>query len=178
MIEKHKQLIKSIVDYPKKGIIFRDITPLLEDKNAFTACLSHLGELFSSIEFNKIACIEARGFLLGAALSQSLNKDLVLLRKAGKLPSKTAAYSYELEYGNATIEMHIDDIKSSDNVLIVDDLLATGGTVDAVVNLVQKLGGTVHGCWFLIELGFLEGRFKIIKSVKNYDFKFYSLIEY
>jgi len=157
MIEQYKQLIKSIVDYPKKGIIFRDITPLLEDKNAFTACLSHLSELFSFIEFNKIACIEARGFLLGAALSQSLNKDLVLLRKAGKLPRETYSQDYDLEYGTATLEVHRDSLSKEDRILIIDDLLATGGTIEAAMKLINMGGAKSVAAAVLINLPDLPG---------------------
>jgi len=170
--------IRNIPDFPKEGIQFKDITPVIKDFNLFEKLMSYYASTLSKSGINKIVGVDARGFIFGSVLANKMGIPFVIARKAGKLPSKTASYSYELEYGNATIEMHIDDIKNSDNVLIVDDLLATGGTVDAVANLVQKLGGTVHGCWFLIELGFLEGRFKIIKSVTNYDFKFYSLIEY
>lgn len=175
MIEKHKQLIKSIVDYPKKGIIFRDITPLLEDKNAFTACLSHLGELFSSIEFNKIACIEARGFLLGAALSQSLNKDLVLLRKAGKLPRETYSQDYDLEYGTATLEVHRDSLSKEDRVLIIDDLLATGGTIEAAMKLINMAGAKSVAAAVLINLPDLPGESLLerngIPLFKLFEFK-------
>ena len=170
--------IRNIPDFPKEGIQFKDITPLFKDAGLFEKLMTYYSTTLSKKGINKIVCVDARGFIFGSVLANKMGLPFVIARKAGKLPAKTISHSYNLEYGEATVEMHFDDIKSTDNVLIVDDLLATGGTVDAVVNLVQKLGGTVHGCWFLIELSFLEGRSKIVKSVSNYDVKFYSLLDY
>jgi adenine phosphoribosyltransferase len=172
-----EEKIRNVPDFPKEGIQFKDITPIFKDANLFEKLMSYYVSVFKGEGINKIVCIDARGFIFGSVLASKMGIPFVVARKAGKLPAKTISHTYNLEYGEATLEMHMDDIKSTDNVLIVDDLLATGGTIDAVVNLVQKLGGTVHGCWFLIELSFLEGRSKIIKSVSNYDVKFYSLLD-
>ena len=173
-----EESIRNIPDFPKEGIQFKDITPLFKNVNTFEKLMSYYSTSLAKKGINKIVCVDARGFIFGSVLASKMGIPFVVARKAGKLPAKTISHTYSLEYGEATLEMHMDDIKRTDNVLIVDDLLATGGTVDAVVNLVQKLGGTVHGCWFLIELSFLEGRSKIIKSVSNYDVKFYSLLDY
>ena len=173
-----EEKIRNVPDFPKEGIQFKDITPIFKDVSTFEKLMSYYSTSLARKGINKIVCVDARGFICGSVLANKMGLPFVIARKAGKLPAKTLAYTYNLEYGEATIEMHLDDIKSSDSVLIVDDLLATGGTVDAVANLVQKLGGTVNGCWFFIELTFLEGRSKIIKNVSNYDIRFYSLLEY
>jgi len=173
-----EEKIRNVPDFPKKGIQFKDITPIFKDFSLFEKLMSYYANKLKNKGINKIVCVDARGFIFGSVLANKMGLPFVIARKEGKLPAKTISHTYSLEYGEATLEMHVDDIKSSDNVLIVDDLLATGGTVDAVVNLVQKLGGTVHGCWFLIELNFLEGKSKIIKNVSNYDVKFYSLLDY
>jgi len=173
-----EEKIRNVPDFPKEGIQFKDITPIFKDSSLFEKLMSYYANKLKNKGINKIVCVDARGFIFGSVLANKLGLPFVIARKKGKLPAKTISHTYSLEYGEATLEMHVDDIKSSDNVLIVDDLLATGGTVDAVVNLVQKLGGTVQGCWFLIELSFLEGKSKIIKNVSNYDVKFYSLLDY
>lgn len=173
-----EEKIRNVPDFPKEGIQFKDITPIFKDSSLFEKLMSYYANKLKNKGINKIVCVDARGFIFGSVLANKMGLPFVIARKEGKLPAKTISHTYSLEYGEATLEMHVDDIKSSDNVLIVDDLLATGGTVDAVVNLVQKLGGTVHGCWFLIELNFLEGKSKIIKNVSNYDVKFYSLLDY
>ena len=173
-----EEKIRNVPDFPKEGIQFKDITPIFKDVSTFEKLMSYYSTSLARKGINKIVCVDARGFIFGSVLANKMGLPFVVARKAGKLPAKTLSHTYNLEYGEATIEMHLDDIKSSDNVLIVDDLLATGGTVDAVANLVQKLGGTVNGCWFLIELTFLEGRSKIIKNVSNYDIQFYSLLDY
>ena len=173
-----EEKIRNVPDFPKEGIQFKDITPIFKDFSLFEKLMSYYANKLKNKGINKIVCVDARGFIFGSVLANKMGLPFAIARKEGKLPAKTISHTYSLEYGEATLEMHVDDIKSSDNVLIVDDLLATGGTVDAVVNLVQKLGGTVHGCWFLIELSFLEGKSKIIKNVSNYDVKFYSLLDY
>ena len=173
-----EEKIRNVPDFPKEGIQFKDITPIFKDASLFEKLMSYYTSVLKSQGINKIVCVDARGFIFGSVLANKMGIPFVVARKEGKLPAKTISHTYSLEYGEATLEMHMDDIKSTDNVLIVDDLLATGGTIDAVANLVQKLGGTVHGCWFLIELTFLEGRSKIIKSVSNYDVQFYSLLDY
>ena len=173
-----EEKIRNVPDFPKEGIQFKDITPIFKDASLFEKLMSYYVSILKNENISKIVCVDARGFIFGSVLANKMGIPFVVARKAGKLPAKTVSHTYKLEYGEATIEMHVDDIARSDNVLIVDDLLATGGTIDAVVNLVQNLGGNVHGCWFLIELSFLEGRSKIIKNVSNYDLKFYSLLDY
>ena len=173
-----EEKIRNVPDFPKEGIQFKDITPIFKDANLFEKLMSYYATVLKGKGINKIVCVDARGFIFGSVLANKMGLPFVIARKAGKLPAKTLTHTYNLEYGEATIEMHLDDIGSHDNVLIVDDLLATGGTVDATANLVEKLGGKVHGCWFLIELSFLEGRSKIIKNVSNYDLQFYSLVDY
>ena len=145
-----EEKIRNVPDFPKKGIQFKDITPIFKDASIFEKLMAYYSTSLSRKGINKIVCIDARGFIFGSVLANKMGLPFVIARKAGKLPAKTLSHTYSLEYGEATIEMHLDDIKSSDNVLIVDDLLATGGTVDAVANLVQKLGGNVYECWFLI----------------------------
>ena len=169
-------LIRNIPDFPKEGIQFKDITPLFKDYSIFEKLMSYYATVLNGQGINKIVCVDARGFIFGSVLANKMGIPFVLARKSGKLPAKTIGHTYNLEYGTATIEMHLDDISSSDSVLIVDDLLGTGGTVSAVVDLVQKLGGTVHGCWSLIELSFLEGRQKITNT--NDSIQFYNLIDY
>jgi adenine phosphoribosyltransferase len=171
-----EEVIRNIPDFPKEGIQFKDITPLFKDEALFEKLMSYYATTLRGNGINKIVCVDARGFIFGSVLANKMGISFVLARKSGKLPAKTIGHTYNLEYGTATIEMHIDDINSSDTVLVVDDLLATGGTVSAVVDLVQKLGGTVHGCWSLIELKFLEGRQKITNI--NDKIEFYNLIEY
>ena len=173
-----EDLIRNVPDFPKEGIQFKDITPLFKNVSVFEKLMSYYTSSLAKKGINKIVCVDARGFIFGSVLANKMGIPFVVARKAGKLPAKSISHTYNLEYGEATLEMHIDDISRYDNVLIVDDLLATGGTINAVANLVQKLGGTVHGCWFLIELSFLEGRSKIIKGVSNYDLQFYSLLDY
>lgn len=169
-----KGLIRSIQDYPKPGIIFRDITPLLEDFQAFSICIDELSSRVKELNFDKIACIDARGFITGIACAMKLSKSFFLLRKKGKLPYKTFAEDYELEYGNATMEIHQDSIAPNDRVLICDDLLATGGTAMAAYNLIKKAGGKTIGFTTLINLPDLKGS----QLLEENGVKVYSLFEF
>ena len=152
-----KDTIRAIEDYPKKGVIFRDITTLLKDKEAFKKAVDEMAEKIDK-DVDKIIGIEARGFIFGAALAYKLNKGFVPVRKPGKLPWDKVSESYELEYGEDSIEIHKDAIEEGDKVVIVDDLLATGGTSKACINLVEKLKGEVSSAIFLVELEDLKGR--------------------
>ncbi len=156
--EQLKAYIRDITDYPKPGILFRDITPLLSSVEATNAAIELMAAPFEKSSITKVAAIEARGFIFGCAIAQKLNVGFVPMRKKGKLPWNTDSAEYELEYGTATIEVHADAFSSGDSVLIVDDLLATGGTVSAARKLVEKQGAKVQGMSFLIELDFLNGR--------------------
>ncbi len=153
--------IRSIPDYPKPGIIFKDITPVLGDAEAFDAALEALAGGLETMNIDYIAGIESRGFIFGAPLAQKLNCGFIPVRKAGKLPWKTIKASYELEYGTAEIEIHSDCAKSGDRVVLIDDLLATGGTAAAAADLIEQLGAKVVSIRFLMELAFLEGRKKL-----------------
>ena len=167
-----KQYIYDIPDYPKKGILFRDITPLLRDGAAFNETIKRICDFAKSKGATLVAGPEARGFIFGTPVAYGLNVGFIPIRKPGKLPRKTISYEYALEYGTNTLVMHEDAIKPGDRVVIVDDLLATGGTVEAAIKLVQQLGGTVVGCAFVIELKDLKGR----ELLKGYDIL--SLIQY
>jgi len=167
-----KKTIRDIPDYPKKGIIFKDITPLLANPEKFKKAIDLLIRKIKNIKIDAIASMEARGFIFGAVLAYKMNKKFIPMRKKGKLPYKTIKEEYDLEYGKDIIEMHIDAIEKGERVLIVDDLLATGGTATAVANLIKKAGGVVAGIAFLIDLTFLKGRDKLK------DYKVFSIIEY
>lgn len=153
--------IRDVPDFPKPGIVFKDITPLLADAAAFGACLDVLAEKHDEAAFDTIVAIESRGFIFGAALAARLRKGFVPVRKPGKLPWRTHQVEYELEYGTDKVEMHQDGVLPGQRALLVDDVIATGGTAWAACELVRKLGGTVVGAAFLIELGFLPGRKRI-----------------
>lgn len=153
--------IRDVPDFPKKGIVFKDLTPLLQDAKAYGATIDRLAEAVQGHAFDLVCGIESRGFLFGATLAKTLGKGFIPVRKPGKLPWKTAAESYELEYGTDTIEIHTDAASGGKRVLMVDDLLATGGTMGAAVKLVRKVGGTPVACAFVIELAFLKGRAKL-----------------
>lgn len=153
--------IRSIPDFPKPGIMFRDITTLLAEPAAFREVIDRFAAHFLDRGVTAVVAAEARGFIFAAPLALQLNAKFVPVRKPGKLPFQTQAFSYELEYGNDTLHMHVDALNSSDRVLIVDDLLATGGTMLACVNLVEQLQATIAGCAFVIELDFLKGREKL-----------------
>jgi adenine phosphoribosyltransferase len=153
--------IRSIPDFPKPGILFYDITPLLAAPAAFRSAIDQLADQFRSAGVNVVIAAEARGFLFAAPLALELNAALIPVRKPGKLPFETLSYTYQLEYGTDTLEVHIDAIRPGDKVLVVDDLLATGGTVEACCRMVEKAGGEVTGCAFLIELVSLDGAKRI-----------------
>ena len=169
-----KKYIRSIPDYPKKGILFRDITTLIKDEKAFKESIDQICKIVKDIEFEKIAAIESRGFVFASAVSYNLSKSFILLRKKGKLPSEKLSQDFELEYGKATIEIHKDSIKKNDSVLIIDDLIATGGTAEAGAKLIEKSGGKVAGFVFVINLFDLNGSKKLIE--KGYKVK--SLLDF
>lgn len=156
-----KNYIATIPDFPKKGILFRDMTPLLQDKAALKYALDQITDFARSVHADIIAGPEARGFIFGTPVAYALNIGFVPVRKPNKLPRETIEYAYNLEYGQNVLCMHADAIKKGQKVVIIDDLLATGGTVEAAIKLVEKLGGEVVGCAFLIELDELKGREKL-----------------
>ncbi|HOW42749.1 MAG TPA: adenine phosphoribosyltransferase [Candidatus Omnitrophota bacterium] len=156
-----EQSVRSIPDFPKPGILFRDITTLIKSKMAFRYAVDALAREFKHKKIDKIVGIESRGFVFGAALAYKLGVGVVLVRKKGKLPAATVSASYELEYGSDTLEMHKDALRPKERVLIIDDLLATGGTVSAVIDLVKQLRGNIVGIGFVIELFDLHGRDKL-----------------
>ncbi|MEW5757966.1 MAG: adenine phosphoribosyltransferase [Candidatus Omnitrophota bacterium] len=158
-----KKYIRNIPDFPKKGIIFRDITTLIENKIAFKKAIDLMAKQFKNVKIDKVAGVEARGFIFGGAIAYKLGVGFVPIRKKGKLPYKTKSISYSLEYGVDTLEIHEDAIKKGERVLIIDDLLATGGTVKAVCDLIDSVGGKIIGIEFLIELVDLKGRQKLSK---------------
>jgi adenine phosphoribosyltransferase len=153
-----RDLVRNIPDFPKKGILFRDITTLLRDRNGFRLAIESLAANYRQVKIDKIVCVEARGFILGGALAYELDCGVVPIRKPGKLPSETVSQTYELEYGTDVIEIHKDAVLEGDRVLLVDDLLATGGTARAAADLLERLGAKIIGCAFLIELRDLKGR--------------------
>lgn len=157
------QTIRSIPDFPKPGILFRDITTLLKDRKAFSAAVDLIAGEFSKSKIDYVVGVEARGFIFGGALAQKLHLGFIPVRKKGKLPWKTKAITYNLEYGSDTLEIHADALKPKDKVLIIDDLLATGGTVKAVADLLEAQGAKIIGIAFVIELVDLKGREKLKK---------------
>ncbi|MGI5990437.1 MAG: adenine phosphoribosyltransferase [Lachnospiraceae bacterium] len=157
--------IRTIPDFPKKGIMFRDITTVLKDPDGLKLSIDEMTKLIGDTDFDVIVGSESRGFIFGVPIAYNLHKAFVPVRKPGKLPAETVSQSYNLEYGTATIEIHKDAIKPGQKVVIVDDLIATGGTAQAAIKLVEKLGGKVVKCVFLIELAGLEGR----KLLDGYD---------
>jgi adenine phosphoribosyltransferase len=164
--------IRNVPDFPKKGIVFRDITTLLKDAEALHTAIDLLKKHYEHSKIDKVVCIESRGFILGSALAVSLGAGFVPIRKKGKLPAEVMREQYVLEYGTDVIEMHVDSIQPGERILLHDDLLATGGTMCAAVKLVEKLQANIVGISFLIELSFLQGR----KNLKEYDI--YSLVQY
>lgn len=168
-----KELIRSVPDFPKKGIMFRDITTLLKDEKGLSEALEKLYNLAENKKITKVVGVESRGFILGGALAVKLGAGFVPVRKPGKLPSETISETYVLEYGTDKIEIHKDAIQPGDIVLLHDDLLATGGTMEAACKLVEKLGAKVEQISFLIELSFLKGRDKLkgyeIHALVDYD---------
>lgn len=160
-----KEKFRHVLNFPKEGIDFIDITTVLQDKDAFKYAIDSLVDLVKDLEFDLIVGPESRGFIFGAPVAYVLNKGLVLVRKKGKLPYKTVSVEYELEYGKDVLEMHIDAIQPGQKVVIIDDLLATGGTTLSNIKLVEKLGGKVVGIAYLVELTYLNGR----ENLKGYD---------
>ena len=169
-----KKYIRSIPDYPKKGILFRDITTLIKDENAFSETINLIVERSRKVKFDKIAAIESRGFVFASAVSYILKKPFIMLRKKNKLPSDVHSVDFELEYGTATIEVHKDSISKNENVLIIDDLIATGGTAEAAAKLVDISGGNVASFIFVINLFDLNGSDNLIKKGYNVE----NLIEF
>jgi adenine phosphoribosyltransferase len=168
MIEtKIKAAIRDVPDFPKAGIVFKDITPIMLDAKLSFEIVDHLAEVYNNQNIDKIAGIESRGFLFGYPLAMRLGIPFVMIRKAGKLPYHKISHAYDLEYGSAIIEMHMDAVSKGDNVLIHDDLLATGGSASAAAELILKCGGTVAGFNFLVGLNFLEGDQKLLKYSQN-----------
>jgi adenine phosphoribosyltransferase len=169
-----KNYIRSIPDYPKKGILFRDITTLIKDENAFKVCIDKIIERSKKYKIDKIAAIESRGFVFASAVSYLLKKPLIMLRKKNKLPAETYSVDFELEYGTATIEVHKDSINKNDSILIIDDLIATGGTAEAAAKLVEISGGNVSAFVFAINLFDLGGSDNLIKK----GYKIENLMEF
>ena len=169
-----KDHIRSIQDYPKKGILFRDITTLIKNEKAFTKCINEIADRSKKFEFNKIAAIESRGFVFASAVSYLLKKPFILLRKKNKLPAETHSVEFKLEYGNATMEIHKDSIESSDSVLLIDDLIATGGTAEAAIKLIEMSKGKVAGFIFVINLFDVGGYNNLAKK----GYKVENLIEF
>ena len=153
--------VRDIPDFPVKGVIFKDITPVLADMDLYNKIVETIVDKYKDKNITKVAALESRGFIFGISIAQKLNIPFIPIRKKGKLPYKTVSATYNLEYGTSTIEMHIDAVNETDNVLIVDDLLATGGTACAAIELVKQLKGNVAACAFVIELTFLNGKDKL-----------------
>ena len=147
-----RKYIRSIQDYPKKGILFRDITTLIKDKDAFKNCIDQMSNILIKLDYDKIAAIESRGFIFASPLSYNLSKSYILLRKKNKLPAERYSVDFVLEYGKATLEIHKDSVKSKEKVVIIDDLIATGGTAEAAAKLIEKSGGKVECFIFVINL--------------------------
>ena len=169
-----KDFIRSIPDYPKKGILFRDITTLIKNEKAFRETINQIVERSSKFKFDKIAAIESRGFVFASAVSYILKKPFIMLRKKNKLPADVHSVDFELEYGTATIEVHKDSIEKNENILVIDDLIATGGTAEAAAKLVEISGGNVACFIFVINLFDLNGSDNLVKR----GYKVESLIEF
>lgn len=167
-----KNLIRAVPDFPKKGIMFRDVTTLLKDPNGFTEVINKFYNRYKDVQIDKIVGIESRGFILAGALAYKMEKGFVPVRKPGKLPAEKIRVEYELEYGKDSLELHKDAILPGEKVLIIDDLIATGGTCLAAIALVEKLGGEVVECAFIVNLPELKGKEKISK------YKFFNLVEF
>ena len=167
-----KTKIRDVADFPKKGIIFRDIAPLLEDANSFRLAIKELTAPFRGKKVDKVVGIDARGFIFAGVIASELGTGMVMIRKKGKLPFETENQKYKLEYGESVLEIHTDSIKKGENVLLVDDVLATGGTMAAAIKLVEKVGGNILGISFLIMLD------SLLKKEKIKDYPLFSLINY
>lgn len=172
MVDQLKEIIRDVPDFPKKGIVFKDITTLLEDAKSFHRMIDLMAHRYVGEGIQKVVGVEARGFILGAALAYKLGCGITLVRKPGKLPYKTQEVSYDLEYGTDTLQIHQDAFKPGDRVLLADDLLATGGTMAAVAQLVTSLDAEIVECAFMAELTFLEGR----KKLEGYEI--FSLLQF
>jgi len=172
-MERLRQVIRDIPDFPKKGVVFKDITTLLRDAEAFSRSIDLLSSALLGRNYDVLVGIESRGFIFASSLAYKLGKGLIPVRKPGKLPAQTVQVSYQLEYGTDSLEMHADAIERGQRVIIVDDVLATGGTARAVAELVEKVGGKVDALGFLVELDFLNGRRKLsdyeVLSILRYD---------
>ncbi len=164
-MKKIEEYVRSIPDFPEPGIIFRDVTSVIQDADGLQLAIDSMQDCLKGVDFDVITGLESRGFIFGMPIAYNLHKPFVLVRKAGKLPCETISRTYDLEYGSATIEMHKDSIKPGQKVVIVDDLIATGGSVEAAIKLVEELGGIVVKVVFLMELGGLKGR----ERLKGYD---------
>lgn len=171
-MKKLEDYVRSIPDFPEEGIIFRDITSILQDKDGLRLAIDSMQEELKGLDFDVVLGPESRGFIFGVPIAYNLNKAFVPVRKKGKLPCETVEMEYELEYGTAVIEMHKDSVKPGQKVVIIDDLIATGGTIEAITKLVEELGGEVVKIVFLMELEGLQGRDKL----KNFDIA--SIIKY
>ena len=169
-----KKYIRSIPDYPKKGILFRDITTLIKNQYAFKECIDQMSKILAKLNYDKIAAVESRGFIFASPLSYNLSKPYILIRKKNKLPAETYSVDFKLEYGNSTLEIHKDSINPKEKIIIVDDLIATGGTSEASAKLVEKCGGKVSGFIFVINLFDLGGK----KLLEKKGYKTYSLIDF
>ena len=171
-MNKIERFIRDIPNFPKDGILFKDIAPLLQDPEGVSLCLKELLGLLNGTQIDKVVGIESRGFFFATLLAQELNAGFIPVRKPGKLPFKTLSQTYALEYGEDAVEIHIDAIKKGERILIHDDVLATGGTAEAVCKLVERLGGTIVQCNFIMELNFLQGRNKLkgfdVQAVLSY----------
>jgi adenine phosphoribosyltransferase len=174
MNEKLKSKVRTVPNWPKQGVMFRDITTLLKDSEGFSEVISRLNERYEDMNIDVVAGIESRGFIIGAALAHSLGVGFVPIRKKGKLPAETISEEYDLEYGKDSIQIHKDAIKKKENVLLVDDLIATGGTMLAATRLVERLGGVVVECCFVIDLPELGGR----KKLEQAGYKIFTLLEF
>ena len=169
-----KKYIRSIQDYPKRGILFRDITTLIKNKDAFKDCIDQISKILNQLNFDKIAGIESRGFIFASPLSYNLSKPNILLRKKDKLPAEKYSEDFKLEYGRSTLEIHKDSIEAKEKVIIIDDLIATGGTAQAAGKLIEKSGGEVLGFVFVINLFDLGGK----ELLEKRGYKCYSLIDF
>ena len=169
-----KSRIRTVPHYPKQGIMFRDITTLLKDPDGLRLTVDELVHRYRDVKIDKIAGIESRGFILGAPLAYALGKGFVLIRKKGKLPAETIGYDYELEYGTDRIEIHADAIEADEKVLLVDDLIATGGTAEAACKLIEIMGGQIVECCFIIDLPDIGGR----KRLEKHGQKVFALCEF
>ena len=169
-----KKYIRSIPDYPKKGILFRDITTLIKDSKAFNHSIDKIIEISNKLDFDKIAAIESRGFVFASAISYKLKKPFIMMRKKNKLPAEKISVDFQLEYGKATLEIHKDSINDGEKILVIDDLIATGGTAEAAAKLVEKSGGIVSGFIFVINLFDLGGK----KLLENKGYKTFNILDF